>query len=185
MPLEFTEHGLLPPGDYSMTLEELNSSLLVVGPGADIEPDWDVDWRLHLVHLAEILADQLFQAGITEVFLDGSIVEQKAHPNDIDGYFECDLHDLATGNLQRRLNALGPHKTWTWDPRSRRAYQGYPKKQLPMWHAYRVELYPHASGVMSGIRDQYGNELTFPAAFRRQRFGNEPKGIIKIVDVIA
>ena len=61
MNLEFTEYGLLPPGDYSVTFEELRSSLLAVGPGADIEPDWDTDWRLHLTNQAEILADQLFQ----------------------------------------------------------------------------------------------------------------------------
>lgn len=55
----------------------------------------------------------------------------------------------------------------------------YPKKQLPMWHQYRVELYPHF-GQSSGIQDQYGNELEFPAAFRRSRADGKPKGIIKI-----
>ena len=75
MNVAFTEQGLLPPGDYSMTFEELRSSVLVVGPGEDIEPDWDVDWRLHLVNQTEILVVQLFQFGITEVFLDGSFVE--------------------------------------------------------------------------------------------------------------
>ena len=95
MIIEFTENGLLPPGDNSMTFEEPRSSLLVVGPSADVEPDWDTDWRLQLVNQAEILADQLFQASITEIFLNGSFVEQKAHPNDIDGYlreFNYDPH---------------------------------------------------------------------------------------------
>jgi hypothetical protein len=30
---------------------------------------------------------------------------------------------------------------------------GYPKLQLPMWHKYRVELYPHY-GQLCGIRDR-------------------------------
>jgi len=78
--------------------------------------------------------------GVTEVFADGSFVEEKDHPNDIDGYFVCSLQALASGELARNLNLLDPHKIWTWDPRSRQAHRGYPKKQLPMWHRYRVEL---------------------------------------------
>jgi len=49
-----------------------------------------------------------------------------------------------------------------------------------MWHKYRVELYPHVPGLMSGIRDQHGNELEFPSAFRQCRRDSEPKGIIKV-----
>ena len=130
---------------------------------------------------AEILVGQLRDVGIDEVFLDGSFVEQKAHPNDIDGYFACDPYELASGRLERKLNARDPHKIWTWDPAARRAYRGYTKKQLPMWHVYRVELYPHAVGVMSGIVDQHGHELPFPAAFRRHRPTGERKGIVKLV----
>ena len=46
-----------------------------------------------------------------------------------------------------------------------------------MWHQYRVELYPHITGMPSGITDQYGYELEFPSAFRQSR-GYQPKGII-------
>jgi hypothetical protein len=101
------------------------------------------------------------------------------HPNDIDGYFVCDLKTFASGELQRQLNLLDPHKVWTWDPAERRAFRGYPKKQLPMWHQYRVELYPHY-GQFSGIRDSFGNELEFPSAFRLSRRDGKPRGIIKI-----
>ena len=59
------------------------------------------------------------------------------------------------------------------------ARRGYPKKQLPMWHQYRVELYPHY-GQLSGIRDKFGNELEFPSAFRLSRRDGKPRGIIKI-----
>jgi hypothetical protein len=80
-----------------------------------------------------------------------------------------------TGELVRRLNLLDPHKVWTWDPASRKPYRGYPKKQLPMWHQYRVELYPHVPGPGIG-----GNELEFPSAFRQCRRNGKPRGIVKL-----
>jgi hypothetical protein len=46
---------------------------------------------------------------------------------------------------------------------------------------YKVELYPHIEGMFSGIRDQYGNNLQFPSAFRQSRRNFIPKGIVKIV----
>lgn len=121
----------------------------------------------------------LWQAGITEIFIDGSFVEDKDHPNDIDGYFECSLQRLADGSLEESLNRLDPYKCWTWDPAKRRSVPGIAKKQLPMWCQHRVELFPHF-GQLSGIRDSHGNELEFPAAFRLSRTG-VPKGIVKIV----
>ncbi|WP_218916427.1 DUF6932 family protein [Calidithermus chliarophilus] len=174
----FTPDGVLPPGDYPLTFAELRQSLLVVGKGRSAS--WDAAWRLYLVQQCEVLVRQLWTAGIQNVYLDGSFVEEKDHPNDIDGYFECDLMDFATGNLQRRLNALDPHKVWTWDKATRRPANGFAKWQLPMWHHYRVELYPHW-GQGSGIRDQYGNELTFPSAFRQRRSTYQPKGIVRVV----
>jgi hypothetical protein len=86
---------------------------------------------------------------------------------------------LASDELQRQLNRLDPYKTWTWDPATRRPYRGYPKRQLPMWHRYRVELYPHV-GQPSGIRDKHGHELMFPAAFRLSRSDGKLKGIVKL-----
>lgn len=176
----FTPEGLLPPGDYELTLGELAESMLVHGPDdLTAYPDWDPAWRRHLVDNLSNLVGQLQQVGITKVFIDGSFVEDKQHPNDIDGYFVCGLRYLASGKLERDLNRLDPHKVWTWDPASRRPYRGYPKKQLPMWHQYRVELYPHY-GQPSGIRDEHGHELEFPSAFRRSRADGQPRGIIKI-----
>lgn len=115
-----------------------------------------------------VVVDELWAVGIEDIFVNGSFVECKDHPNDIDGYFVCDLHRLAAGDLERELNLLDPHKIWTCDPASRRPHRGYAKKQLPMWHQYRVELYPHY-GQPCGIRDQYGHELEFPSAFRQSR----------------
>lgn len=178
---DFTDDGLLPPGDYEVTLEELRASILVAGPmDVDAYPTWDGVWRRHLVDNLEILVKQLWHVGITDIFVDGSFAEDKDHPNDIDGYFVCDLMRLASGDLERELNLLDVHKIWTWDPASRRPYRGYSKKQLPIWHQYRVEFYPHFRGLLSGIKDRYGNELEFPAAFRRSRRDGKPRGIIRI-----
>lgn len=175
----FTLGGLLPVGEYVLTIEELEDSLLVHGPhDSRLGPNWDAGWRLQLVHNLAVLTDQLRQVGVANVFVDGSFVEAKEHPNDIDGYFECDLMHLASGRLQRELNLLDPQKVWTWDPATRRPYRGYRKPQLPMWHQYRVELCPHV-GQLSGIIDAHGNELEFPSAFRLSRDG-KPKGIVRI-----
>ena len=176
----FIEDGVLPPGDYELSIPELRTSVLVRGPqDRQSHRNWDTSWRGKLVDNLEILVMQLRQVGISEIFIDGSFAEDKDHPNDIDGYFVCDFKQFISGDLQRELNTLDPHKAWTWDPRSRRSYRGYPKKQLPMWHIYRVELYPHY-GQPAGITDQFGNELTFPSAFRISRRNDSPKGIIKI-----
>jgi hypothetical protein len=179
----FGTEGLLPPGDYEVSLDELRRSPLVLGPADPGNyPNWDRAWRAILVDNLEILVSQLWQAGIREVFADGSFAEDKDHPNDIDGYFVCDLAPLSTGELTRQLNLLDRFKVWTWDPASRRSYRGYPKKQLPMWHRYRVELYPHVPGlgIGCGIRDEHGHELEFPSAFRRSRRDGKPRGIVKI-----
>ena len=180
MPLSFNQDGLLPPGDHPLTLNQLKDSLLVRGPNPRPEAGWDAGWRLALVERAEILIKQLWEIGIDDIYLDGSFTEEKAHPNDIDGYFVCDVFDFASGAIQRKLNALDPHKIWTWDPAERRAYRDYVKKQLPMWHVYRVEFYPHF-GQSSGIKDSLGHDLLFPSAFRLQRGTDAPKGIIQVV----
>lgn len=178
--LAFTNEGVLPKGEYEMTFEELRASILVQGPDNPGIPDWDTPWRAHLVNQTEILVKQLWNIGVTEIFLDGSFTEAKPHPNDIDGYFECDITLAASDTLRRSLNEQDPHKVWTWDDKDRKAYRGYFKKQLPMWHVYRVELWPHY-GNLSGITDQFGNQLQFPAAFRKQRGTFIEKGIIKII----
>ena len=104
---DFNADGMLPPGDYELTLEELRASRLVVGPG-ERAPHWDAAWRGELVDNLAVLVRQLRAVGITEVFIDGSFAEDKDHPNDIDGYFECDLMRFARGDLERELNLLDP-----------------------------------------------------------------------------
>lgn len=180
----FEPDGLLPPGDYEVTFHQLRESILVAGPGDSANyPNWDQVWRSRLVDNLEILTRQLWQVGIREVYADGSFAEDKDHPNDVDGYFVCDLVQLSSGELTRQLNLIDPFKVWTWDPASRKPYRGYPKKQLPMWHRYRIELYPHipGMGIGCGIFDRYGNELEFPSAFRQSRRDGKARGIVKII----
>lgn len=176
----FGPDGLLPRGDFEVTFRQLRESILVAGTGGS--PTWDADWRRHLVDNLEVLTRQLWAVGILDVFADGSFAEDKDHPNDIDGYFVCSLALIRTGELERRLNVLDPHRIWTWDPASRTPHPGDPKRQLPMWHQYRVELYPHIPGLGlgSGILDPHGNELEFPSAFRRSRRDGAPRGIVKL-----
>jgi hypothetical protein len=174
---------MLPPGDFEVSFDELQRSVLVQGSTrTGRSPNWDANWRMELARNLEVLTKQLWTIGIREIFADGSFAEDKDHPNDIDGYFVCDFDLLRTGELTRQLNLLDPFKVWTWDPASRKPYRGYPKKQLPMWHRYRIELYPHVPdwGIGTGIRDQHGNELEFPAAFRQSRRDGKPRGIVKI-----
>lgn len=183
IPTNFNSDGVLNPGTYDASFSDIRKSILVVGDGSS--PTWDANWRMALVGKAEILVKQLWSVGINDVFLDGSFVEDKDHPNDIDGYFDPHLSmfsptDMATfEQMLSLLNNLDTHKVWTWDPKSRQAVKGYSKRQLPMWIFYRVELFPHFSQG-TGIRDQHGNDLQFPAAFRQSRHNFKPKGIIKV-----
>src|SRR5699024_568140 len=174
----FTKDGVLPRGDFELTINELRQSVLIKGEN-DLHV-WDEQWRIYLIDQLEILVQELWKVEVDQIFIDGSFVENKAHPNAIDGYFECDLMEFATGKLERKLNALNPHKIWTWDNKSRKPYRGFTKKQLLMWHQYRVELYPHF-GQSAGILDEYGHEQQFPAAFRKTRETFLPKGIVKII----
>lgn len=177
----FNTDGVLPPGDYVLTLAQLRDSILVLGAGDPKDhPTWDAAWRLKLVENLEVLVLQLRSVGIDEVYVDGSFAEDKDHPNDIDGYFECDALRFASGQLERDLNRIDPQKCWTWAQGARKPYRGYPKLQLPMWHAYRVELYPHYTGLIAAI-DEHGQPLEFPAFFRKCRRNSRKKGIVKIV----
>ncbi len=175
----FSDEGLLPVGDYPLTLNELARSMLVHGRrDKGRSQQWDAVWRKTLVANLAVLVRDLWQAGIADVYVNGSFVEEKDHPNDIDGYFVCDPRAFYSGQLERDLNRISAARLWTWESRTRRPVPGYGSK-LPMWAMYRVELYPHF-GQGTGIVDRFGNELQFPAAFRLSRAGT-PKGIVKIV----
>lgn len=183
LPKKFNSEGYLNPKDYFVTFAEIRESLLVKGP-IGIDPvKWDEKWRLKLVNNFELLTKELWSQGIEDVFMDGSFVTDKPHPNDIDGYFDTKLKvedAVKFAQLRQKLNMKSTHQLWTWDGRSRRPDKDSMKPQLPMWHRFRVEIYPHVKGQLSGICTQTGKELQFPAAFRKTRGDDRPRGIVKI-----
>ena len=106
----FEPDGLLPPGDSEVSFDQLRKSILVTGPGDSAEySNWDRNWRLHLVDNLELLTRQLWQVDIREVYADRSFAEDKDHPNDIDGYFVCDLGRATALNTRsaRRPSVTG------------------------------------------------------------------------------
>jgi hypothetical protein len=112
--------------------------------------------------------------GVDNIYIDGSFVEQKDRPGDIDGYYEC---ASPQDYLEKKhlLQAIDP----IWEFRTVPTQSNLLLRKTEMWNEYRVELYPHY-GNLSGIRDRFGNSLTFPAAFRKRKNTDLPKGIIKL-----
>jgi hypothetical protein len=170
---DFNADGLLPPGTYRMTFAEIRRSFLILGPPAC--PNWDVNWRAALLNNLERLAEQLWSVRIADIYIDGSFVERKGRPNDIDGYFVCDFHDFASGSLQKALNYAAGEKIWTWSKDKKRAVNvdGQLKHKLPMWINFRVELYPVV------VRDGKIQDDFFVKLFRRSK-ADKPKGIIQL-----
>src|SRR3954468_21900885 len=119
----FDDDGLLPPGDYQMSFREIRSSILVKGPKAS--KSWGHAWRRKLLGNLETMVDQLVSVGIADVFVDGSFVEEKDVPNDIDGYFVCEAARWESGELPNRLLKLD--SAWTWELSSRQPFGGYAK----------------------------------------------------------
>jgi hypothetical protein len=172
----FDADGLLPPGDYELTIGQLMESMLVVGPGPDY-PDWDSRWRMRLARALEVLAFQLWQVGISSsICIGGSFVEDRNHPNDIDGYFYCDDAEFLSGRLEERLNQLDPHKVWNWDPRGR-TFDDRGKPRYPLWHRYRVDLFPNI-GQGTGVFDDSGNERNFYSLMRWSGRVRRHRGVI-------
>jgi len=176
--LHFNADGLLPAQDFELTLAELERSLLVVGPASGY-PNWDKQWRAYLVRNLRILVGQLDQAGIKDIFINGSFVEDKDHPADIDGYFNCELRDYLSGDLQRRLNLIAPDKIWTWAPTALRPVRMIRANTNCLCGTSTGRTLPSLGAIVWHSR-YHGHELEFPSAFRQSRQGGKPKGIIKI-----
>jgi hypothetical protein len=56
-------------------LDEIRPSMFVNGPGPDYL-HWDGEWRMRLVDNLEVLVRQLWAVGVTEIFIDGSFLQQ-------------------------------------------------------------------------------------------------------------
>lgn len=58
----FTADGLLPVGEYEVTIAELRASILVLGASQPHRSaGWDSAWRDKLVSNLAVLAEQLYQ----------------------------------------------------------------------------------------------------------------------------
>ena len=174
----FTSNGLLPPGDYPLTLDELRGSYLVTGEGLSV-PGWDRVWRAHLVENLEPFVRQLWQVGVERIVVNGSFVTSKPKPGDIDAYFECTLGTYSLTLV--RLMQLEP--PLPWDLAHRPIYRRSGEPKPVMWHRYRVEVFPHFSDYPNptGIFDEHGQELELGELFRREKFSLRAKGVVQIV----
>ena len=110
---------------------------------------------------------QLWRVGVTEIYIDGSFVEDKDHPNDIDGYFLCERSRITSGDLVRELNLLDPNKVWTWDWNRRSTFRKYPKPQS--CGVFMAELFHYGQLWTSTVCPRVG----VSAAFRKSRYSHQ------------
>jgi len=109
------------------TIVQIDRSLqgdLVPGISADVRQT-----DMGLVRDLDLLVRQLWQISITDVYVDGSFVEDKDRPRDIDGYFLCNRAPLASGRLEEQMNRIDPLARWTWNG-TRRKWDEESRKRL-------------------------------------------------------
>lgn len=174
----FNVSGVLPPKDYVLNFGQLEESMLVKGP-KNGSPNWDTQWRGFLVRNLRSVAKTLWDLGVEYLVVDGSFVEQKDHPNDIDAYFPITRERWQSREVQRELDRGRSEDVWDWD-----VYRAYmpadprvPHRKPPFWHKYRIDLWPHY-GQEAFNHDRLGR-LTFEKGFRLTR-GGDPKGVVKV-----
>jgi hypothetical protein len=178
LPSEFNGQGVLPH-DYEVTFTEIRNSILVRRHDP-LPPGWNAEWRGILVDNLEILVRQLWAAGVTTIYINGSFVQNKPHPGDIDGCFEGDFADWNSGDLEKRLNSAAPKKVWDWSLASKR--QVFGESRLLMWVSYRVELYPVVPEFPTSGVDTDDGFVPFPDGYRLiKNRSHETKGILKLI----
>jgi len=169
---DFTAEGLLPPGDYPLTLQQLSQSMLVVGP-RPVPQGWDVRGRRDLVNNLAVLVGQLHQVGITDIYIAGSFVQNKPDPDDIDGYYVVDPLLYATTQQPQllQINPLIPlvpvQATWEYI-----ASKG--KARPLLCRDYRIEFFSELSIVIPGSPGSW-------SYFLRHTRDDKPKGIVRII----
>jgi hypothetical protein len=174
----FNASGVLPPGDYVLTFAQLQDSMLVKGSKTGAR-NWDTQWRGFLASNLRSVANTLWELGVEYLVIDGSFVEQKDRPNDIDAYFPISRESWVSRKVELGLNRKRSEQVWTWDPDNRYKSKDprAPHPKLPFWHKYRIDLWPDFG--QGAIDHEHLGLLTFEKAFRRTR-GGDPKGVVKI-----
>jgi len=118
--------------------------------------------RIQLISNLEIVSVQLFQAGISDLRIDGSFVTEKPEPGDIDGFWVLD------DNVQfDKIPPILRDISKVPDPAG-----GKPK--FPMWYKYGIELFIHP--FMGGFK---AGDL--PEFFSHSRDGIE-RGYIQVIN---
>jgi hypothetical protein len=169
------KYGVLDK-DYTLTIDGLRNSMLVKGPTTGEYIPWDKEKRLYLVNQLEIVANQVWNAGFDKICVDGSFVEDKASPGDIDCYFECGLDDFMQGKVEEALRIANPGEKWGFSKDNLINVDGI--SQFPIWHKYRVDMWPEC-GMPSFVFDKSGtNNLKISQAFRQQKHTYRKKGIV-------
>lgn len=170
--IKFQKNGLLSPEDHPISLDELEA-LLKAGPGNG--QNWDTPWRLKLFEELKRRCHELYSIGIDEVYVDGSYATDKAHPNDIDGYFVVPRRWWLDQG-EEALKALDPD-FWRFEivPND----EGH--AAYPMAFSHNIELFP----MYREHTPEYAvcPELIDPKIqfFRTDRYSRKAKGIFRIV----
>lgn len=174
----------MPPGDYALSLDELETSILVTGD-EDKDPAWDTKWRLELVQHLRVMVEQLWAEGFNEIYIDGSFATDQLRPGDIDGYFVAEkpkdiLDSEFEDSLCKQLNKHDKNKAWSWKDEDRKKPAAAEKGQLPMWWHYHVEMWPEYGQWSGQVHPATEEKLTHAQLFRITKVG-EDKGIIKLL----
>ena len=85
----FNENGELPDGEYDVSIDEIENRFGCAN-----------EQRCRLMQGLRVAAANLRRANVRKLWIDGSFVTDKEHPNDIDGVWET--------NDQIDLNVLDP-----------------------------------------------------------------------------
>jgi hypothetical protein len=136
----FEPNGKLPPGIHWATWTEIAERF-----------GWNPHRRELLAGLRRAV-DMLGAAGCTTLYLDGSFVTSRAHPNDYDACWAA--HGVDVALLDRSLLE----------------YVGNRTDQAVLFHR---DLFPS-----HGLADPFG--MRFLDFFQRDKFTRRPKGIVSI-----
>lgn len=143
-----SETGYLPPGLHRASFAEVWQKLGFTQK------------RRQLIASLEQVATWLFDAGVSDLRIDGSFVTEKPDPGDIDGFWVLDKRVRF-----REIPSLLTDFSTVRDPTS-----GKPK--FPMWFQWGIELYIHP--LMGGFE---AGDL--PEFFSHSREG-VPRGYVQI-----
>lgn len=170
----FNDVGVMPVGDHPVSLAQLKRSHLVTGRYSSRPEKWDQRWRLILVQNLEKLVRQLWQAGVDEIYVAGSFVEDVGRPRDIDGYYVTDGTPERFTALQTRLNEIAGEPIWDLTPLQ---YGTNPKPERLMRRLYHIDLHPNWLPVFLAN----GQMLNRAVEYRHRKNSTVPRGLLKIV----